>query len=106
MAFAQGLCAGPAMAGHSLPWPELYESEGIKPKLCSYKPVGGKSTLAHLFGFFDVYTQEAVHPGGVHPGGREDTQRWGGYTHGEVQGTPRGGKQIKKNVFIFPSQFS
>ena len=71
---------------------KIYESKGNKPKLCSYKPVGGKSTLAHLFGFFGVYTQEAVHPGGVHPGGREDTQRWGGYTHGEVQGTPRGGK--------------
>ena len=48
-----------------------------------------------------MYTQEAVHPGGVHPGGREDTQRWGGYTHGEVQGTPRGGKQIKKKRFYF-----
>ena len=31
---------------------KLYESKGIKPKLCSYRPVGGKSTLAHLFGFF------------------------------------------------------
>ncbi len=52
MAFAQGLCAGPAMAGHGRPWPELYESEGIKPKLCSYRPVGGKSTLAHFFLIF------------------------------------------------------
>ena len=32
---------------------KLYESMGIKPKLCSYRPVGGESTLAHLFGFFD-----------------------------------------------------
>ena len=31
---------------------KLYEFEGTKPKLCSYRPVGGKSTLAHLFGFF------------------------------------------------------
>ena len=30
---------------------KLYESKGIKPKLCSYRPVGGKSTLAHLFVF-------------------------------------------------------
>ena len=64
-----------------------------------------------------MYTQEAVHPGGVHPGGREYTQGWGGYTHGEVHpggytngvgytrggeggGTPRGGKQIK-TAFLF-----
>ena len=32
---------------------KLYESKGIKPKLCSYRPVGGKSTLAHLFAFSD-----------------------------------------------------
>jgi hypothetical protein len=30
-----------------------YESKRIKPKLCSYRPVGGESTLAHLFDFFD-----------------------------------------------------
>ena len=32
---------------------KLYESKGIKLKLCSYRPVGGKSTLAHLFELFD-----------------------------------------------------
>ena len=32
---------------------KLYESRGIKPKLCSYRPVGGESTLAHLFRVFD-----------------------------------------------------
>ena len=52
MAFAQGLCAGPAMAGHGLPWPELYESEGIKPKLCSYRPVGGNRPLRIFLDFF------------------------------------------------------
>ena len=30
---------------------KLYESGGTKPKLCSYRPVGGKSTLVHLFDF-------------------------------------------------------
>jgi len=28
-----------------------YESGKIKPKLCSYRPGGGNSTLVHLFGF-------------------------------------------------------
>ena len=28
-----------------------YESVGIKPKLCSYRPGRGDSTLVHLFGF-------------------------------------------------------
>ena len=30
---------------------KLYESEGIEPKRRSYKPVGGKSNLAHLLRF-------------------------------------------------------
>ena len=31
---------------------KLYESKGIESKLRSYRPVGGKSHLAHLFVFF------------------------------------------------------
>ena len=30
---------------------KLYEAKGIKPKLCSYRPVEGKSSFAHLFEF-------------------------------------------------------
>ena len=30
---------------------KLYESKGNQSKLCSYRPVGGESSLAHLFGF-------------------------------------------------------
>ena len=32
---------------------KLCESKGIKPKLCSHRPAGGKSNLAHLFDLFD-----------------------------------------------------
>ena len=32
---------------------KIYESEGIGPKLCSYRPVEGKSTVAHLFELID-----------------------------------------------------
>ena len=32
-----------------------YESEGIKPKRCSYRPGRGNSTLVHLFGFVARY---------------------------------------------------
>ena len=35
---------------------KLHVSEGLRMKLCSYEPVGGKSDLAHLLWFLDKAT--------------------------------------------------
>ena len=45
-------------------------------KLCSYEPVGGKSDLAHLFGFLDKGTFSRE--GGGEGGGRGEGGGWGG----------------------------
>ena len=45
-------CSTVTVIDQNLTFEKLYESKGTKLKFFSYRLVGGKSSLAHLLGFF------------------------------------------------------